>query len=107
MTELHNEAELFTCKSCGRDYIVRKCEVQYARNDSHLNYCVLCQKAFHAKREKEQEERENREWQRKKAEDQKAFEAMLPLWNVKDLSEIKPSTIQNIMKSDSHRKYLW
>lgn len=91
-TELHNEAELLTCRTCGRDYIVRKCEVQYAHTDSYLNYCVPCQKAFHVKREKEQEERENREWQRQKAENQKNFEAMLPLWDVKDLSEIKPST---------------
>lgn len=90
-TKLHDEAEHFTCQSCGRAYIVRKCEVQYAHTDSYLNYCVPCQKAFHAKKEKEQADRENREWQRKKAEDQKVFEDMLPLWNVKDLSEIEPS----------------
>lgn len=91
-TGLKNEAEQYTCKSCGRAYIVRKCEVQYARTDSYLNYCVSCQKTFHAKRKKEQEERENREWQRKKAENQKIFEYILPLWNVKDLNEIKPTS---------------
>lgn len=88
-TGLHREAELFTCKSCGRAYIVRKCEVQYARTDSYLNYCVCCQKTFYVKRKKEQENRKNREWQREKAENQRIFEGILPLWNVKDLNEIK------------------
>lgn len=65
-TGLHNEAEQLICKACGRAYIVRKCEVQYAHTDSYLNYCVSCQKAFHARRKKEQEDRANREWQQKK-----------------------------------------
>ena len=86
------EAQLYTCQSCGKKYIVRKCEAQYFAKGSDRYYCVPCRKAFRAKLEREREEQENLTWQRKKAEGQKLFESLLPAWNLKDLSEIKLSS---------------
>ena len=80
------EAQLYTCQSCGKKYIVRKCEAQYFAKGDDRHYCVPCRKAFRAKLEREREEQENLTWQRKKAEDQKLFESLLPTWNLKDLS---------------------
>ena len=80
------EAQLYTCQSCGKKYIVRKCEAQYFAKGNDRHYCVPCRKAFRAKLEREREEQENFTWQRKKAEDQKLFESLLPTWNLKDLS---------------------
>lgn len=80
------EAQLYTCQSCGKKYIVRKCEAQYFAKGNDRYYCVPCRKAFWAKLEREREEQENLTWQRKKAEDQKLFESLLPAWNLKDLS---------------------
>ena len=80
------EAQLYTCQSCGKKYIVRKCEAQYFAKGNDRHYCVPCRKAFRAKLEREREEQENLIWQRKKAEDQKLFESLLPTWNLKDLS---------------------
>lgn len=80
------EAQLYTCQSCGKKYIVRKCEAQYFAKGNDRHYCVPCRKAFRAKLEREREEQENLTWQRKKAEDQKLFESLLPAWNLKDLS---------------------
>ena len=80
------EAQLYTCQSCGKKYIVRKCEAQYFAKGNDRHYCVPCRKAFRAKLEREREEQENLTWQRKKAEDQKLFESLLPTWNLKDLS---------------------
>lgn len=84
------EAQLYQCESCGRNYIVRKCEVRYSSTDQYRHYCVLCQKAFRAQKEKEREERKSLVWKRRKAEDQKIFEKSLTNWNVKELSEICP-----------------
>ena len=80
------EAQLYTCQSCGKKYIVRKCEAQYFAKGNDRHYCVPCRKAFRAKLEREREEQENLTWQRKKAEGQKLFESLLPAWNVTDLS---------------------
>ena len=80
------EAQLYTCQSCGKKYIVRKCEAQYFAKGNDRHYCVPCRKAFRAKLEREREEQENLTWQRKKAEGQKLFESLLPTWNLKDLS---------------------
>ena len=80
------EAQLYTCQSCGKKYIVRKYEAQYFAKGNDRHYCVPCRKAFRAKLEREREEQENFTWQRKKAEDQKLFESLLPTWNLKDLS---------------------
>ena len=80
------EAQLYTCQSCGKKYIVRKCEAQYFAKGNDRHYCVPCRKAFRAKLEREREEQEDLIWQRKKAEDQKLFESLLPAWNLKDLS---------------------
>lgn len=80
------EAQLYTCQSCGKKYIVRKCEAQYFAKGNDRHYCVPCRKAFRAKLEREREEQEDLIWQRKKAEDQKLFESLLPTWNLKDLS---------------------
>ena len=80
------EAQLYTCQSCGKKYIVRKCEAQYFAKGNDRYYCVPCRKAFRAKLEREREEQENLTWQRKKAEGQKLFESLLPAWNLKDLS---------------------
>lgn len=80
------EAQLYTCRSCGKKYIVRKCEAQHFAKGSDRHYCVPCRKAFRAKLEREREEQEDLIWQRKKAEDQKLFESLLPAWNLKDLS---------------------
>ena len=80
------EAQLYTCQSCGKKYIVRKCEAQHFAKGSNRHYCVPCRKAFRAKLEREREEQENLTWQRKKAEGQKLFESLLPAWNLKDLS---------------------
>ena len=80
------EAQLYTCQSCGKKYIVRKCEAQYFAKGNDCHYCVPCRKAFRAKLEREREEQENLTWQRKKAEGQKLFESLLPAWNLKDLS---------------------
>lgn len=80
------EAQLYTCQSCGKKYIVRKCEAQYFAKGNDRHYCVPCRKAFRAKLEREREEQENLTWQRKKAEGQKLFESLLPAWNLKDLS---------------------
>lgn len=80
------EAQLYTCQSCGKKYIVRKCEAQYFAKGNDRHYCVPCRKAFRAKLEREREEQENLTWQRKKAEGQKLFESLLPAWNRKDLS---------------------
>lgn len=80
------EAQLYTCQSCGKKYIVRKCEAQHFAKGSDRHYCVPCRKAFRAKLEREREEQEDLIWQRKKAEDQKLFESLLPTWNLKDLS---------------------
>lgn len=91
-SEINNEAQVFTCKSCGRAYIVRKREAQCAHTDAYLNYCCLCRKAFNAKCIKEKEEREKRKWQLKKAEDQKTFESILSSWNVTKLNDIKVSS---------------
>ena len=86
------EAQLYTCQSCGKKYIVRKCEAQHFAKGSDRHYCAPCRKAFRAKLEREREEQEDLIWQRKKAEDQKLFESLLPAWNLKDLSEIKLSS---------------
>lgn len=80
------EAQLYTCQSCEKKYIVRKCEAQYFAKGNDRHYCVPCRKAFRAKLEREREEQEDLIWQRKKAEDQKLFESLLPTWNLKDLS---------------------
>ena len=80
------EAQLYTCQSCGKKYIVRKCEAQYFAKGNDRHYCVPCRKAFRAKLEREREEQEDLIWQRKKAEGQKLFESLLPTWNLKDLS---------------------
>ena len=80
------EAQLYTCQSCGKKYIVRKCEAQYFAKGNDRHYCVPCRKAFRAKLEREREEQEDLIWQRKKAEGQKLFESLLPAWNLKDLS---------------------
>lgn len=80
------EAQLYTCQSCGKKYIVRKGEAQYFAKGNDRHYCVPCRKAFRAKLEREREEQEDLIWQRKKAEDQKLFESLLPTWNLKDLS---------------------
>lgn len=80
------EAQLYTCQSCGKKYIVRKCEAQYFAKGNDRYYCVPCRKAFRVKLEREREEQEDLIWQRKKAEDQKLFESLLPTWNLKDLS---------------------
>ena len=80
------EAQLYTGQSCGKKYIVRKCEAQYFGKGNDRYYCVPCRKAFRVKLEREREEQENLTWQRKKAEDQKLFESLLPTWNLKDLS---------------------
>ena len=80
------EAQLYTRQSCGKKYIVRKCEAQYFAKGNDRHYCVPCRKAFRAKLEREREEQENLTWQRKKAEGQKLFESLLPAWNLKDLS---------------------
>lgn len=80
------EAQLYTCQSCGKKYIVRKCEAQYFAKGNDRHYCVPCRKASRAKLEREREEQENLTWQRKKAEGQKLFESLLPAWNLKDLS---------------------
>ena len=80
------EAQLYTWLSCGKKYIVRKCEAQYFAKGNDRHYCVPCRKAFRAKLEREREEQEDLIWQRKKAEDQKLFESLLPTWNLKDLS---------------------
>lgn len=80
------EAQLYTCQSCEKKYIVRKCEAQYFAKGNDRHYCVPCRKAFRAKLEREREEQENLTWQRKKAEGQKLFESLLPTWNLKDLS---------------------
>lgn len=80
------EAQLYTCQSCGKKYIVRKCEAQYFAKGNDRHYCVPCRKAFRAKLEREREEQENLTWQRKKAEGQKLFESLPPAWNLKDLS---------------------
>ena len=80
------EAQLYTCQSCGKKYIVRKCEAQHFAKGSDRHYCAPCRKAFRAKLEREREEQEDLIWQRKKAEDQKLFESLLPTWNLKDLS---------------------
>ena len=80
------EAQLYTCQSCEKKYIVRKCEAQYFAKGNDRHYCVPCRKAFRAKLEREREEQENLTWQRKKAEGQKLFESLLPAWNLKDLS---------------------
>lgn len=87
-SEMVNEKEtqLYTCQSCGKKYIVRKCEAQYFAKGNDRHYCVPCRKAFRAKLEREREEQEDLIWQRKKAEDQKLFESLLPTWNLKDLS---------------------
>ena len=80
------EAQLYTCRSCGKKYIVRKCEAQHFAKGSDRHYCVPCRNAFRAKLEREREEQEDLIWRRKKAEDQKLFESLLPAWNLKDLS---------------------
>ena len=80
------EAQLYTCQSCGKKYIVRKCEAQHFAKGNDRYYYVPCRKAFRAKLEREREEQENLTWQRKKAEGQKLFESLLPAWNLKDLS---------------------
>lgn len=53
------EAQLYTCQSCGKKYIVRKCEAQYFAKGNDRHYCVPCRKAFRAKLEREREEQED------------------------------------------------
>ena len=50
------EAQLYTCQSCGKKYIVRKGEAQYFAKGNDRYYCVPCRKAFRAKLEREREE---------------------------------------------------
>ena len=88
--ELAREAQMFTCEHCGRNYIVRKSEVQYSSTGKFRSYCRLCQKEMHDQKEQEKQQQENLEWEKKKAEDQKAFDKLLSNWNVKVLSEIHP-----------------
>lgn len=88
--------QIYTCKSCGRNYMVRKCEVRYSATDTYRHYCILCQKAHRAKRERERAEHEDLLWQRKKAEAQQKFENLLCEWNLKDLNEIRPSSEKSL-----------
>ena len=37
------EAQLYTCRSCEKKYIVRKCEAQNYAKGSDRHYCVSCQ----------------------------------------------------------------
>lgn len=100
--EMEKEAQFYICKSCGKKYIVRKCEVQHSASGSYRHYCVPCQKVYRAKLERERDEQENLIWQ-KKAADQKLFESLLPAWNVKDLSEMTggdcPKTKMNVHRN--------
>ena len=93
------EAQLYTCQSCEKKYIVRKCEAQYFAKGNDRHYCVPCRKAFRAKLEREREEQEDLIWQRKKAEDQKLFESLLPTWNLKDLSVPLPVIVSVLTSS--------
>ena len=87
------QAHLFTCKTCNRDFIVRKIQIENSSKSLNTikSFCPECQKAFYAKRKKEKQERENLEWEKKNAENQKEYELRLSEWNVKDISDIHPT----------------
>lgn len=85
-----------TCASCGERFILsRNKHEHFARMGWPIpKRCPSCCKAARILREKKAEQMDSEAWQRKKAEDQKMFDALLKSWPVISMDEIRPKDNQ-------------
>ena len=96
---VHTALEI-TCTSCGKRFIFsRNKHEHFARMGWSLpKRCPSCRKEMQILREKEAEKINSKAWQRKKAEEQKSFDALLKSWPVISMEEIRPK--------DGHALYI-
>ena len=96
---VHTALEI-TCTSCGKRFIFnRNKHEHFARMGWSLpKRCPSCRKEMQILREKEAEKINSKAWQRKKTEEQKSFDALLKIWPVIAMEEIRPK--------DGHAHYI-
>ena len=72
-----------TCKNCNQIFVIRQSEQEYfsVRKRPLPKYCPICRKVHYAKQAQERKQKENQEWQKKKAED------VLATMNVEAMSQ--------------------
>ena len=87
-----NTAQELTCVRCGEHFIFSRAKQEHfgQMGWSIPKRCPSCRKEIRVQREKAAEQIENESWQRKKAENQKSFGAMLKHWPVIPIDEIWP-----------------
>ena len=68
-----------TCKNCNQIFVIRQSEQEYfsVRKRPLPKYCPICRKVHYAKQAQERKQKENQEWQKKKAEDVKRYDSAL------------------------------
>ena len=68
-----------TCKNCNQIFVIRQSEQEYfsVRKRPLPKYCPICRKVHYAKQAQERKQKENQEWQKKKAEDVKRYYSAL------------------------------
>ena len=87
-----NTAQELACTRCGERFIFSRAKQEHfgQMGWSIPKRCPSCRKEIRVQREKAAEQIENESWQRKKAENQKSFGAMLKHWPVIPIDEIWP-----------------
>ncbi len=84
-------AQELTCICCGERFILGRDKQKHFTQMgwSMPKRCPSCRKEARVRREKTAEQIERAAWQRKKAEDQKKFDALLKSWPVISMGEIQ------------------
>lgn len=68
-----------TCRNCNRIFVIRQSEQELysVRRRPFSEYCPICRRLCRAEKEKERKQREDAQWQIRKAEDAKRYDEML------------------------------
>lgn len=92
-----------TCKECNRIFVIRSSELESfsARKKPIPQYCPLCYKRYRAERAAERKQREDLEWQEKKAQEvQRYHDALKDLqskFDILPLEKVTPDPVDKVL----------
>lgn len=92
-----------TCKSCNRIFVIRSSELEFfsARKKNMPQYCPLCYKRYRAEKAAERKQREDLEWQEKKAQEvQRYHDALKDLqskFDILPLEKVTPDPVDKVL----------
>lgn len=92
-----------TCKECNRIFVIRPSELEFyaARKKSLPQYCPLCHKRYRNEKEEERKQREDLEWQKKKAVDiqryHNALNSLQSKFDILPLEKVAPDSEDKVL----------